>query len=311
MTGSQMAVKVTDILQQILTDQARRTISGSDAVRRILEETRRQVIVELSTAPVDGFAAYQLPQVLTAINKHLAAFEAAAKKEATAGLTESWDAGEQMLPAMSRAAGIQLGNYGIPTSVLDHLKKFHWAKIYDVKESALSKIRGELTMGVLGQRTPHEITQAIAAMIENSKQPAFESGRSIFQSITERAEVITKTEMGRAFSMAAQASMETAADTLPELQKMWLHAGHPKTSRQSHVTLNGQIKPVKEPFLIGSVIMRYPRDPKGPLSEIIRCGCMHVPYIEAWGKKEEFLKSWEDAQEKAYKPKGPYKQKEA
>ena len=298
-----MAVEVTDILTEILTNQARRTISGTEAVRKILEETRRQVVIELAAAPADGFAAYQLPQVLAAINAHLTTFETAAKKEVGTGLTESWDAGVQMLPRMLGAAEIQLTTYGISTGLLDQLKNFTWEKIYDVKTDALAKIRGELTMGVLGQRSPHEITQAITAMIENSKQPAFESGRSIFQSISERAEVITKTELGRVFSMASQASMEAAVDSLPELKKMWLHAGHPKVARQTHVKLSGQIKPVNEPFLIGSVIMRYPRDPKGPVSEIIRCGCMHVPYMAEWGTEKEFVQSWEKAQEAANKPK--------
>ncbi|MBC7964237.1 MAG: hypothetical protein H7Y05_14995 [Steroidobacteraceae bacterium] len=294
-----MAVKVTDILQQILTDQARRTISGSDAVRRILEETRRQVIVELSTAPADGFAAWQLPQTLNAIGKHLGAFESAAKTEVAAGLTESWEAGVQMLPGMLKAAGIQTISYGIPTAVLDQLKEFSWGKISSVTTDALAKIRSELTLGLLGQKTPHEITQAVTALIENSEQPAFKSGRSIFQSVSERAEVITKVELGRTFSMANQKSMEAAADDLPELQKMWLHTGHPRTPRIYHLALNGSIKPVDQPFLVGNIAMMHPRDPKAPVSEIINCGCMHVPYMAAWGKKEEFIKSWEKAQKAA------------
>lgn len=291
-----MASKVTDILTKILTDQARRTISGTEAVRRILEEARRQVIVELAAAPADGFAAYQLPQVLAAITKHLTTFEAAAQSNLSAGLTESWQDGVQMLPAMARAAEIHLSSYGIATALLDQLKDFTWGKITAIKNDAVAKIRGELTMGILGQKTPHEITVAIAGNLERP---------GVFQSIFDRAEIITKTELGRTFSMASQAGMTAAADDLPELQKMWLHTGHPSSPRIYHLNLNGDTKPVADPFLVGSIAMMYPRDPKAPLSEIINCGCMHVPYMAEWGTKKEFLKSWMDAQKTANKPKKP------
>ncbi|MBC8018603.1 MAG: hypothetical protein H7X83_08810, partial [Verrucomicrobia bacterium] len=143
------------------------------------------------------------------------------------------------------------------------------------------------------QKTPQEIAGAIAGTLERP---------GVFKGIAERAEVITKTELGRTFSMAAQKSFESAADTLPGLQKMWLHAGHPKSPRISHLGLNGSIKEVNQPFLVGSVIMMHPRDPKAPISEIINCGCMHVPYMAEWGKKEAFLKSWQKAQTAANKP---------
>jgi hypothetical protein len=282
--------KVTDILTRILTDQARRTISGSEAVRRILEETRRQVIVELSAAPVDGFAAYQLPQVLAAIEKHLATFEASARTSVGSGLSGSWDEGVALLPSMAAESGITLSTFGISHTLLDQLKEFTWGKITSVKSDAVARIRGELTLGVLGQKTPHEITLAIAGNLERP---------GVFQSILDRAEVITKTELGRTFSMAAQAGMEAAGDTLPELQKMWLHTGHPKQARPYHLRLNGDVKNVDQPFLVGNISMMYPRDPKAPVSEIINCGCMHVPYMAEWGTKKEFVRSWEKAQKAA------------
>lgn len=291
-----MATDTTDILTQILTDQLRRTISGSEAVRRILEETRRQVVITLAAAPADGFSAYQLPQVVAEITKHLATFEAAAQRELSTEMTDSWQAGIQTLPDMVRSAGAQLQTYGISTAVLDQLKDFTWGKITAVKNDAVAKIRGELTMGILGQKTPHEITVAIAGNLERP-------GR--FQSIFDRAEIITKTELGRTYSMASQASMTAAADDLPELQKMWLHTGHPRSPRIYHLNLNGDIKPVAEPFLVGNIAMMYPRDPKAPLSEIINCGCMHVPYMPEWGTKKQFLNSWTDAQKSANKPKKP------
>jgi hypothetical protein len=165
-------------------------------------------------------------------------------------------------------------------------------------------------LGVLGQKTPFEVAQKIVGNLSPDLPKWKNSDRTIFSTIEERAKVITQTEMGRAFSMAHQGSMVAAADTLPGLQKMWLHAGHPRVARIYHLRLNGNIKPVDENFLVGNISMMYPRDPKAPASEVIRCGCMHVAYMPEWGTKEAFVKSWEKAQVAANKPKGPYKTKE-
>jgi len=301
--------KVTDILTGILTEQGKRTISASDSIRRILEEVRRQVLVELISVPqvdssITGFSAYTLRQTLDSIDVHLATFEVEAKKVVGQGLAESWAAGANMLPEMVNAAGISIGNFQISRSLLDvidpwleKMKEFSWGRIEGLRVDAALKIKGELTLGLLGQKTPYEVAQAIAVNLPKNLPQV--NGKTVFKNIEERAVVITQTEMGRAFSMASQKSMEEASDTLPEVQKMWLHAGHPQRARIYHLNLNGSIMPVKEPFLVGSISMMYPRDPKAPVSEVIRCGCMHVAYMPSLGTKEEYLKSWEKAQKAA------------
>lgn len=198
-----------------------------------------------------------------------------------------------MLPRLAAlGSNVTLSTVGISTQVLDQIKQFSWGKINAITNDAQAKIRSELTLGLLGQKSPQEVAGAIAGTLERP---------GVFKGITERAEIITKTELGRSFSMASQASMENAADILPEMQKMWLHAGHPKSPRIYHLNLNGSIKPVDEAFLVGSIAMMYPRDPKAPIGEIINCGCMHVPYMAEWGTKAEFLKSWQKAQAAANK----------
>lgn len=303
-----MAIKVTDILQQILTAQGRRTIDGQEAIVRMLEEVRRQVLQELvSVQPqADGnFPAWRLRQTLDSVNDHLAVFESEAKKELAVAITESWEAGAGMLKQMVVAGG---GTFGISGNLLhqmdpwlQNMKNFTWGKVEGLAADLSSKIKAELSLGVLGQKTPYEVAQAIAGNLPKELPTWKNSTRTIFSSIEERAQVITQTEMGRAFSMAHQGSMAAAADTLPTLQKMWLHAGHPKRARIYHLALNGNIKPVAENWLVGNISMMYPRDPKAPASEVIRCGCMHVAYMPEWGKKEAFVKSWEKAQVAANK----------
>lgn len=312
-----MAVKVTDILTEILTAQGRRTIDAEEAIRLLLIELQRQVQQELlGVAPTDaGFPAWRLRQTLDSINGHLAVFETAAKRELAVAITESWQAGAGMLGEMVIAGGGSFGISGTLLQTMDpwlqNMKQYSWGKVEGLTADLAGKIKGELSLGVLGQKSPFEVAQGIVGSLPKELPTWKNSERTIFSSIEERAQVITQTEMGRAFSMAHQASMDAAADILPGLQKMWLHAGHPKKARIYHLRLNGAIKPVAEAFLVGNIIMMYPRDPKAPASEVIRCGCMHVAYMPEWGKKETFLKSWEKAQTAANKPKGPYKTKEA
>lgn len=285
-----MAIKVTDILKQILIDQGRRTIDGQEAVRRILEEVRKQVIGEIASVPADSFTAYRQQQMLAQIDRQLYDAEASMRVEVARGLNGSWEAGRTMLPQMAEAAGTILSPLGISSHLVDQIKEFTWGRITAVRNDAVARIRAEVSLGLLGQKTPQEVAAAIAGTLERP---------GVFKGIAERAEVITKVEMGRTFTMASQASMEVATDTLPDMRKMWLHAGHPKQPRPYHLRLNGDIKAVDQPFLVGSIIMMYPRDPKAPASEVIGCGCLLVPYMSAWGTKEAFLKSWEQAQNAA------------
>lgn len=312
-----MAVKVTDILQQILTDQARRTIDGQETLQRMLEEVRRQVLQELVSVPASdtGFPAWRLRQTLDSVNHHLAGFESEARKEMAVTITESWEAGAGMLEKMVVAGG---GNFGISSNLLtqmdpwlQNMKKYAWDKIEGLAADGVAKIKAELSLGVLGQKTPYEVAQAVAGNLAGTKLPTFKNSETtIFKTIGDRAQVITQTEMGRAFSMAHQGSLAAAADTLPGLKKMWLHAGHPRVARIFHKNLHGSVKPVAENWLVGSIAMMYPRDPKAPASEVIRCGCMHTGYMEEWGTQDQIKDAWKDAQDAANKPKGEYKQKE-
>lgn len=290
-----MATPATDILTEILTAQGRRTLDGQTAVRRILEAVRKQIIGEIAGAPAESFTGYRQQQMLTSIERLLYESEASMRVEVARGLSDSFEAGRTMLPRMAAVgSNVTLTTFGISSGILEQIKEFSWGRINAITNDAQAKIRAEITLGLLGQQSPQQVASAIAGTLERP---------GVFKGISERAEVITKTEMGRAFSMSAQKSFEDATDTLPGLQKMWLHAGHPKSPRISHLNLSGSIKPVDEPFLAGSVIMRYPRDPKAPVSEIINCGCMHVPYMEGWGTKGEFLASWTKSQKAANKPK--------
>ncbi|MFC7455521.1 hypothetical protein ACFQPI_20940, partial [Insolitispirillum peregrinum] len=89
------------------------------------------------------------------------------------------------------------------------------------------------------------------------------------------------TELGRAFSAAAQGRMTQATKSLPGLKKKWRRSGKIQ-SRHTHDLADGQVVDVDKPFVIGGEEMMYPRDPAASASNTVNCGCMVIPHMEHW-----------------------------
>lgn len=267
--------EVTQNLLRLLERKDKRILLGQQELTGLLGELKAQIAAELRALPGDSYGAHHLRQSLSSIERHLARFESSAGASLENLLDSAWEAGADLLPAATAGSGMGVAFGHLPTSVLQGLKEFGKLKISGLTTAAFDRVRGELSLGMLGQKTPHQVAQAIAGTLESP---------GVFKSIAERAEVIAHTEMGRAFSQASQLGMEQAVRSVPGLKKQWWHAGHPKMPRQNHLALHGQIQPVEKPFLLGTLSIRFPRDPQAPASEVIRCGCDHVPWHEAWGR---------------------------
>ena len=289
-----------DALGRIIADQEALVISGQDAVAQTLEVLRVKVATELLTVSTDSYASWQLRQTLATIDKQLELWASAARNIVDAGLAESWTAGLKLLPELASAAGMDLGTFWISSGVLEQLTEFTWGKIRGVAAEAATKIKAELTLGMLGQKSSQEIATAIVGHLPDSIP--FLKGRPVFKSVAERAEVITGTELGRAFSMATQKSLEKAVETVPGLQKMWLHAGHPRVGREIHLLLHGQTREIDNPFYQapGGYGVQFPRDPNAPIGEVIRCGCTHVPHHPDWGPAQDFADVFDARQHKLW-----------
>lgn len=271
---------VTDEIKKLLKQKDQQVVTGQQALGGILADLRKQTINELMLAQDGSYAAYQLKQNLTTLEQSLADFQSKAEREIDGQLSLAWEMGSDLLNDVGNAGDVRVGIQLIPDKTLDLIKEFTFNRVKDLSNSAWLKIRSELVLGVLGQKTPQQVTEAIVGSLDS---PGF------FKNLQYRAEMIVKTEMGRAYSTATIEAMRQAAATVPELRKEWWHAGHPKKPRINHMRLHGQRKPVNEPFLLGSVIIDYPRDPKAPLSEVMNCGCEVVPWHPDWDKESQKL----------------------
>jgi len=297
-----MAVSVTQKIKAILAAQAENEALGAERVLALLEELRRQIITELIAMPSGGHSSYVMKASLASIDAHLQNWEVSVHRELDSALTQSWAAGANLLPAASEAAGVAVQLPWISTGTLDSLKDLTFGRISGVRGDLYNRIRGELTLGILGQKTPQEVAAQLAEGLQGQKMPVGKGGHPIFKSAAERAEVITGLEMGRTFTIATERSIEAAQQILPDLERMWLHAGHPGAPRQPHLLMHGQTRKVGAAFYQtpqGAKVY-FPRDPQAPISEVIRCGCDLIPWRPSWGSKESFQKDFDRKQEAAY-----------
>jgi len=194
-------------------------IEGVEAMIRLLEEVKSQVIIELSHIPEGEFDSYRLKKALDGIQYSLDRFRGGAVNEMGGLLDDAWGFGAGLVDAYAEASGVAFGFGELPETVLRTLKDFAFHKIGSLSDAAWDKIRAELTLGVLGQKTPHEVMQSIVGQVDKP---------SVFGTIENRAEVITKTEMGRTFSRATFERMKQAEKAAPGMMKEWRHRGHPK-----------------------------------------------------------------------------------
>jgi hypothetical protein len=264
---------VNSEIRRILKEKDRALKRGKAAMVDVLKALQKDTLSQLGQAAITEWDSYHLKQMLDSIEEQIAKFSQEATAEAGGLIEETWDMGKTLVDAPLSVAGMYSG-FRLSTSVLNTLKDFTFHKIEGLSDAAWEKIRSELTLGVMGGKTPQEVAKAIGM---NLTDP------SIFTSIAHRAEVITQTEMGRAFSTAAELRMEEAGEHVKDLEKMWRHVGHPKVPRLSHLAADGQHVPVNEPFNVGGIDMMYPRDPGAPIEETINCGCDHVPFHPNWG----------------------------
>jgi hypothetical protein len=266
---------VMNKINALLKQKNKGIISAEKAMRGVYEELRKQTISELQGVDADSYSAYYLKQNRAMLEKAIADAESRAKRGMNESLDKMWDGGKDLVQEAMYTGEVTVSGqaFFLSPALLDTLKDFAATRLESLSEAAWNKVNGELTMGVLGQKTPWEVSKAIAGTI---KDPG------IYKNVMTRAATITEVEMGRVYSTATVESLAKATQAVPGMKKEWIHAGHPFKPRVSHLALHGKRVDVNESFITGSLVIDYPRDPKAPIEEVIHCGCEVVPWHESW-----------------------------
>jgi hypothetical protein len=246
----------------------------SDAVReiaRILNIGGRQISDILKGQPTD-YQRWILPQVRAEIARAIAALEGNVGAAVAEGLDNSWLLGESLVDAPLLDAGQSILAVAprINLSQLKAMREFSTDRIGGAMIDAVNKINGQLGLTIIG-------AQPVSDTVSNVQ--------SILGSARSRAITIVRTEMGTAYSSAAQVRLEQAAEAVPGLQKMWISSGKIH-ARANHAAMHGQVVDYDEPFQFpGGHEAMYPREVSLPPEERINCGCTSIPYNPDWGLK--------------------------
>jgi hypothetical protein len=238
-------------------------------VIRLLAETRTEVAARVATT---DWQAYYLPQLKAAVERALQEFGRRYGTELRDAQGEFWQAGVDMVDLPLRTVGIAVALPAIDTTALAIMQGYGADLVGGIARDAALRINTELTMGIMGTKSPYEVMQAVG---RNLKDP------SVFKSIAARAETITRTECGRVLEAASQARLAEAAKVVPGLMKQWRHGGS-RLPRITHLAAEGQVRPVDQPFAVGGERLMYPRDPAGSAKNTVNCSCYTVPYHESW-----------------------------
>jgi hypothetical protein len=240
------------------------------AVIRLLDEARRDVASIVATT---DWQAYRLPEMKAAIERALQKFGDRYGVDLREAQQEFWQIGVDMTDLPLREVGVVAAVPEIDTAMLSILQGYSSDLISGLARDAIKKINQELTLGLMGQKSPFDVMKAVG---RNLNDPG------VFRSIRSRAETIVRTEAGRVLEAAGQARKEKAAKLIPGLQKQWYYGHSPKMPRTSHMAAHGQVRNVDEPFLVDGEELMYPRDPNGSASNTINCGCTSIPFHPNW-----------------------------
>jgi hypothetical protein len=251
-----------------LKDRTRVQAETQAEALRVLKAAQDDIMAQLAAAPTD-WQLYHLTALKAEIARAIADLERGLDSAITDGLDRAWTAGVQLIDAPVAAAGVELGGSlrAIDTRRLEAMQAFCTDRVKGMSGALLDKINGELGIAMVGGRSPFEAAQAVAGHLKAGG--------------VNRAVAIVQTEVGAAFSAAAQARQEQAQAVLPGMRKQWRRSGKVH-SRLTHDLADGQIKKPDEPFLVGGKPIMFPRDPKAPAKERIRCGCTSLPFMASW-----------------------------
>jgi hypothetical protein len=241
---------------------------------QFLDRARQEVAAAVGTT---DWQLYHLPQLKTAIERAMQEFTSRYGIQLNRDQSEFWNFGQTMVDEPLRVVGITAAIPAIDTTIFSAMQNYSKHLIDSLGADATAKIYSEFASGLIGQKSPFEVMQAVGSNLND---------KGIFNSIAARAETITRQETGRILEEASQARLEKAAEVVPGLQKMWQH-GTSKVPRLTHLAAEGQVRDVNEPFMVGGEALMYPRDMAGSPGNTINCSCYTVPYMAGWSGEEQ------------------------
>jgi hypothetical protein len=254
-----------------------------DAVRlaaRRTRDLRRRLMADL--ANVSEWSAARLPLILQGVEAALDEWAKTSGADAADSVTKAAAMGDELSGRFEVAATTSRDALFVAVSPenVSALAQATAQEMVAVGVDIKRKVAGELRPVALGLRRPFEAIEAVGRIVPATRR-RMPDGRLAAVGPTQRAEVIVRTEINRAFSYASQRRMEKVAANLPRKpRKRWLTSIDGR-ERDSHRAADGQERDFDEPFDVNGAQLMFPGDPAGPPGEVINCRCTSIPVVEA------------------------------
>ncbi len=246
-------------------------------MRRLLEQARREIAATVASTE---WSIRQQSRLLAEIDHQLAQFDEQARRALKAPIEAQFGEGQAAVDGQLAGQGLQVALFPqIAVGTLLAAAQSDLAgRITNLTADAKAEIARALNVGLLGGKTPFETMADIGRSLDGGR----------FKLVAARAELIVKEEFGRVYRKGAQLRLEQAAQRVAGLKKQWIHAGHPRVPRPTHLALHGVILNATERFDLVNMKtgeIEHPLHPKDPIlspENSIGCGCVARPYKESW-----------------------------
>lgn len=245
-------------------------------ILRLLKIAANQVRYTLGTQPSE-IEQINLKALQREIARAMAEFSEAAGARLGTAAGAAWQLGQDLVDQSLAAGQVRIAALlpVLDTRQLTAMRSFMTDRIDNIGLQAQNKINTRLGLTMIGAQPMADTISAIDAVLGGESR--------------DRAITITRTELSRAYAVAAQERAVQAATVVPGLKKQWRRSGKVH-SRLNHDLMDGVVVDVDQPFKLvnakGEALeMMFPHDPKAPAAEVINCGCTVVPWKEDWDMK--------------------------
>lgn len=261
-------------MEALLKSRDRLATEGVHRAWDLLEDLRKSVSAELTSA--SGFDAFQLPRLKGALDQLGKDFAAKYQYDLASRQDAAWAIGQNGIDEAMKAAGETLGTFRLDTTQLEIAQGLSADLITRMTSESIAKISVQIQRSMLAEQSVFETMRAVTDLLGSASAVGAKGAmKFVADGVAYRAEMITRTELLRAYNMASFGRAQDAK-AAGVTKHEWRTAGDGRV-RASHEALDGMVVEVGEEFAPG---LRFPLDPMASPEDSVNCRCKVLPVFE-------------------------------
>ncbi len=236
------------------------------SLSKMIEDSKKDIITQLSTISSDKYDAYWHSRILPFINDYA--------EDLKNKISSEWQGTmEDLISEMTKSYEKNIGSkiskvgvmtFGISPEQVLAISQLSAELVKNIPDLLRQEVTKQLQLSALSGDTIHDVAKKLTGTMEGYP--------GVFKKVETRAKTIARTEIMRVQSNITWIQIQELAQKFPHIQKIWRHS-HGLDFRPSHLALDGTKIQWDEPFIIDGIPIMYPRDPNAPPDLTINCRC--------------------------------------